>query len=62
MKCVEFCENDMYKRKVDTKLDLLSPPFTDYLKKEVDNNLMYINDLLLQFGHEGIPFEKYEIK
>ena len=62
MKCVEFCENDMYKRKVDTKLDLLSPPFTDYLKKEVDNNLMYINDLLLQFRHEGIPFEKYEIE
>ena len=60
MKCVEYCKNDMYKRKVATS-DQSSPPYTDFLRKEVDKSIRYIDDLLLEFEQESLPFEKYNI-
>ena len=34
MKCVNYCDNDMYKRKVTTA-DQSSPPYTDFVKLRV---------------------------
>ena len=60
LKCVEYCKNDMYKRKVTTT-DQSSPPYTDLLRKEVDKSMRYIDDLLVEFEHESLPFVKYDI-
>ena len=60
MKCVEYCKNDMYKRKVATS-DQSSPPYTDFLRNEVDKSIRYIDDLLVEFEQESLPFEKYNI-
>ncbi len=58
IKCVEYCKNDMYKRKMTTT-DQSSPPYTDFLRKEVDKSMQYIDDLLVEFEHESLPFVKY---
>ena len=58
MKCVEYCKDDMYKRKVATT-DQSPPPYTEVLKKEVDINIRYIDNLLVEFKHPSLPVEKY---
>ena len=60
MKCVKFCKNDMYKRKVTTA-DQSSPPYTDFLRKEVNRSIEYIDGLLLEFNHGSLPLELYRI-
>ena len=58
MSCVEFCENDMYKRKAENQS--FSPlQFTEVMKKEIVKNILYIDALLQKYGHEGIPFDLY---
>ena len=59
MSCVEFCDNDMYKRKPDDHS--LSPlEFTEVMKTEIIKNIIYIDALLQQYGHERIPFDLYD--
>ena len=60
MKCVKYCKNDMYKRKVTTA-DQSSPPYTDFLRKEVNRSIQYIDGLLLEFKHGSLPLELYRI-
>ena len=60
IKCVEYCKNDMYKRKVTT-INQSSPPYTDFLRKEIDKSMQYIDDLLVEFEHESLPFVKYNV-
>ena len=58
MSCVEFCENDMFKRKAENQS--FSPlQFTEVMKTEIVKNILYIDALLQKFGHEGIPFDLY---
>ena len=58
MSCVEFCENDMFKRPKDNQT---SPPlqFTDIIKTEIENNIQFVDQLLEKYGHDRIPFELY---
>ena len=58
MSCVEFCENDMFKRNADNQT---SPPFqfTEIMKSEIEKNIHQVNILLEKYGHDKIPFELY---
>ena len=56
MSCVEFCQNDMYKRKAETFSQL---EFTEDMKTDIVKNILYIDALLQKFGHDGIPFDLY---
>ena len=60
MKCVNYCDNDMYKRKMTTE-DQSSPPYTDFLRKEVNKSIQYIDGLLSEFKHGSLPLEMYHI-
>ena len=58
MSCVEFCENDMFKR---NKENQTSPPlqFTEIIKTEIEKNIKFVDQLLEKYGHDRIPFESY---
>ena len=58
MSCVEFCENDMFKRNANNQT---SPPFqfTEMMKTEIDKNIQQVDHLLERYGHDKIPFEFY---
>ena len=58
MSCVEYCENDMYKRKGENQT-LSQLQFTEVMNSEIVRNILYIDTLLQKFGHEGIPFDLY---
>ena len=58
MSCVEYCENDMYKRKGE-KQTFSQLQFTEVMNREIVKNILYIDALLQKFGHEGIPFDLY---
>ena len=54
MSCVEFLEDDMYKRKAGNKS--FSPlEFTDVMRTEIVENTLYIDALLQMYGHDRIP-------
>ena len=58
MSCVEFLEDDMYKRKAGNKS--FSPlEFTDVMRTEIVENILYVDALLQRYGHERIPFDLY---
>ena len=58
MSCVEFLENDMYKRKAENHS--FSPlEFTDVMRTQIVENILYIDALLQKYGHERIPLDLY---
>ena len=58
MSCVEFLENDMYKRETGNQsFSLLE--FTDVMRTEIVDNILYIDALLQKYGHERIPLDLY---
>ena len=58
MSCVEILENDMYKRKTGNQS--FSPlEFTDVMRTEIVENILYIDALLQKYGHERIPLDLY---
>ena len=58
MSCVEFCENDMFKR---NKENQTSPPlqFTEIIKTEIEKNIKFVDQLLEKYGHDRIPSDLY---
>ena len=56
MSCVDFCENDMFKRTADNQTSL---QFTDIIKNEIEKNIQFVDQLLEKYGHDRIPFELY---
>ena len=56
MSCVEFCENDMFKRNKDNQTSL---QFTEMIKTEIEKNIHFVDQLLGKYGHDRIPFELY---
>ena len=58
MSCVVFLEDDMYKRKAGNKS--FSPlEFTDVMRTEIVENILYVDALLQRYGHERIQFDLY---
>ena len=56
MSCVEFCENDMFKRPTDNQTSL---QFTEIIKNEIEENILFVDQLLEKYGHDRIPLELY---
>ena len=59
MSCVKFLENDMYKRKAGNQSFLVPLEFTDVMRTEIVENILYVDALLQRYGHERIPFDLY---
>ena len=57
LKCLQFCNVDLYKRKPKAAE---KSPFNENLKNKVWESIRKVNSLLLKYGHEGIPYEKYD--
>ena len=49
---------DMYQR---IHQSLETSPFTDKIRRVVNQTILSVDRTLTQYGHPGIPFEKYSI-
>ena len=58
LQCVELYNFDMYQRKQQI---LETSPFTDKIRRIVNESILSVDRTLTQHGHPGIPFEKYSI-
>ena len=54
--CLQYCNVDMYQRK-SKKLE--RSPFTDKLRIVIDDSISKVDNILVQYGHQGIPYIKY---
>ena len=58
MKCVEYYNFDIYQRKHQS---LETSPFTEKSRRIVTESILSVDRTLTEYGHDGIPFEKYSI-
>ena len=56
--CLQHCNVDMYQRN-SKKLE--RSPFTDKLRSVVDGSISKVDSILVQYGHQGIPYGKYSL-
>ena len=56
--CMAFYNFDMYQRKHQS---LEKSPFTDKIRRIVNDSILSVDRILTQYGHAGIPFENYSI-
>ena len=57
--CVKHSTFDMYQRKNGTQP--VRSPYSKSLKRYIWKNIYMINDMLVKYGHEHLPFDKYTI-
>ena len=58
IQCVAHYNFDIYQRKHPS---LETSPFTEKIRRIVNESIISVNKTLTQYGHAGIPFEKYSI-
>ena len=58
LECVEYYKFDMYQR---THQSLPASPFTRQIRRIVNQTILSVHNTLTQYGHAGIPFQKYSI-
>ena len=58
IECMKYASLDFYRRRSKMmKQNLFSEQLSSIFKKNID----IVNDLLVQFGHRGIPYAKYKL-
>ena len=58
LECVKYCRFDMFQR---SHQRLEPSPYSENLRRIVTESIMAVDAILTQYGHAGIPFEKYSI-
>ena len=58
IQCVAYYNFDIYQRKHHS---LETSPFTENIRRIVNQSILSVDRTLTEYGHAGIPFEKYSI-
>ena len=58
IQCVAHYNFDIYQRKHHS---LETSPFTENIRRIVNQSILSVDRTLTEYGHAGIPFEKYSI-
>ena len=61
LSCVKFCNLDMYLRKNGTHTQFEVSPYSRLLKNVIWKNILDVNEMLVSYGHDGLPLDKYII-
>ena len=61
LSCVKFCNLDMYLRKNGTHIQFEISPYSRLLKNVIWKNILDVNEMLVSYGHDGLPLDKYII-
>ena len=58
MECLKYANLDFYRRNTPK---LRNNPYTEQLSNIIKKNIDSVNNILVRFGHRGIPYSKYKM-